>query len=849
MSMDWLPIDLLWRGALVVVPLALLVTAICSLFPCRPSTRHAMWLVVLVVLVASPFLPRFNFGQLPVGPPAEMVHAPRTELAPRREQEVFAPTASSGPPVAAVIQERRGIATGRWPTSRWPVSGAEAIVKRETLAEPSGSKSAPVRGRMQKFAGADKLPLPPVTTRGGGGLSAPEPEPVPVLAQWVSRVNALWIAVLRLPPIPLPVWIGGTALLVLVGLGRIGRSVRLVRSGRVAPPSVVRMVHDASADLGLRQPPVVVMVDRRVTPMLFCGRQVTLVLPSRLWAQLDDVGRRAVIFHELAHLRRRDHWVCWADLVLGLVYWWHPVVWWVRRRIREEADLCCDTWVTTLLPDGRRAYAQALLDARKFGSLTPAAVPAVGLGASTKQTKRFARRLTMVMTAQTSPRISRKGTLLACALALGGVLVTPLWACPDADDAKPARISKTTAPKPPKAPKAPKPPKAPRAPKAPLAPVTPWLGDSETTFEQFMKDRDGMSLEQQMKQLEHELERLHRGLERMHQDRGLRERSRERSRYGVSPSDVLGRVLDRYRVAVLAGNAGDDGCGGCIAGAAVASGPIVVRTYELSEGKLSGLVKLMVRSDVPIRVRPLDNAIEVHATEGQQCLFEAFVMMIGKGESKQAYKLSGGKLEALTALMVRPDVPILVEPQGDGIKVHGSELEQAVFGAFVSMIHPDGGVTRANDSHAYAAALAEMASQYESQANAEVSRRAARMASITGLRVAMRALANQGDSIERQADRMRDKADRLRDKADEIRDKADELRDEADELNGLKRESKLATAKALMNKAKAIEQEAEAIDDLAAVIAQQAETILEQAEAIEEQIEDSHELADRRDDD
>jgi len=832
MSMDWLPIDLLWRGALVVVPLAVLVTAIGSLFPCRPSTRHAMWLVVLVVLVASPFLPRLKFGQLPVGPPVEMVHAPRTELAPRREQEVFAPTASSGPPVAAVEQEPWGIAGRR-------LSGGEAIVKRETLTEPSGLNSAPVGRRTQMFSGVAKPPLPHVTVipRGRGGLATPEQSLVaePVLAEWVRRANAVWLAVLRLPPIPLPVWMGGIAVLGLVGLGRIGRSVRLVRSGRTAPRAVVRMVRDAATDLGLRQPPAVVMVDRRVTPMLWCGRQATLVLPSRLWAQLDDVGRRAVIFHELAHLRRRDHWVCWADMIVGWVYWWHPVVWWIRRRIREEADLCCDNWVTTLLPDGRRAYAQALLDARRFGSLTPAAVPAVGLGASTNRTKRFARRLTMVMTAQTSPRISRKGALLACTLALGGVLVTPLWACPDADDAKPARV------KAPRAPKAPKAPKAPRAPEAPPFPA--WHGDSETTFEQFMKNRDGMSHEQQMQQLERELERLHRRLQGIHQNRAprqrTRERSRERGRASIAIPGVLAYALSARNSAVIAGG---DGCGGCIASAAVGSGPIVVRTYELSKGKLSGLVELMVRSDVPIRVRPLDDGIEVHATEGQQCLFEAFVMMIGKGESKQSYKLSGGKLEALTALMVRPDVPIFVEPKDDGIKVHGSELEQAIFGAFVTMINPDGGVTRANDSHAYATALAKMASQYESQAAAQVQQ-------MQGLRAAMLALANQGDSIERQADRMRDKADRLRNEADKIRDKAEQLRDEADELEGRKRRSALDRAKAIMQKAKAIEREAEALDDQAAVIEQQAERILEQAEAIEEQIEEVQELADRRDDD
>ncbi len=354
-----------------------------------------------------------------------------------------------------------------------------------------------------------------------------------------------------------------------------------------------------------------------------------------------------------------------------------------------------------------------------------------------------------------------------------------------------------------------------------------------------------MSREQQMEHLERQLERLHRQLKQMRERRGRREapesrpESRRRGRAAVPAPDVLGRALAGYSVAV---NAGDDGCGGCIAGAAKATGPDVVRQYELSEGKSAALAELMVRSDVPIRVRPLDNGIEVHAPEGQQCLFEAFVKMIGGGETKEEYELSEGKLKALTKLMVRSDVPIFVSPQSESIVVNGSELEQAIFGAFVTMIDPDGAVTSANDSHAYAEALASMASQYERQAHAQV-------AQINSLRAAMRALENQNESIERQADRMRDKADRIRDKADETRDKADEYRDKAEELEGDKQSRTLAKAKALMQKAKALQREAESLDDQAAVIEQQAEAIIESAEAIAEQIEEIEELADRGDDD
>ena len=793
MIMDWLPIDLVWRGALVVVPAALLVALIGGVCPCRPSTRHAMWLVVLLILVATPFVPRIDFGQLPVGPSADLVQTPRTESAPRREQEAIAPTVSSGPPAAVFFLE---------PTRQ---HGNRPTMPPAPIARPV------------------ELPVAPEPV--------PVPRQVPGLAtsgvpEWLVRLDAVRTAVLSLAPIPAAVWLGGILLLLVVGAVRIARASRLVRNGSAAPPSVVRMVETESRRLGLRRSPAIVMVDGRISPMLFCGRRVTLVLPRRLWRQLDEIGRRAVICHELAHLRRRDHWVCWIDMIVGWIYWWHPVVWWIRRRLGEEADLCCDTWVTTLLPNGRRAYAQALLEARRCGSRTSNVAPSVGLGATTRRARRFARRLTMVMTSHTSPGISRKGTLLACVLGLGGILVTPLWACPDAPR------SDTSA----RTVRAPRAPRAPLAPLATMPPLPDAMPGSETTFEQFMQGREGEPLEHRMQELERRLERMHRELERMlHEPRS---HGGDGGVLGLVRAESLGRLLTMYGAAVGQSKRHRDSC---IKNAAVSTGPIVIRKYELAGGKREALIELMVRDDVPIRVRSLDDGIEVHATEGQQCLFEAFVMMIGTGETEQEYELSEGKLEALTGLMVRSDVPIFVSPGERQITLHGTELEQAVFGAFVRMIQPGdraAGSRDAPEALAYSEALAGLASQYESQAHAQV-------AGMRGLQAALRALAQQGRNFDRQSDRLYEKADRLRDKADSVRDDADELRDDADELQGKTRESAMKRAEKLLRKAEEILQAAESIDQQAEMLEQQAQQIEQQAEQIEQQIDELDELADR----
>lgn len=433
----------------------------------------------------------------------------------------------------------------------------------------------------------------------------------------------------------------------------------------------------------------------------------------------------------------------------------------------------------------------------------------------------------MVMTAQTSPKLSRKGVILACTLALGGLVVTPLWACPSDEDQvkqeKRPKAPRASQPRPftlvvPAAPRAPEPPKPPRAPEPPA-----------TTFEHFMHDRNGDSLERSIDQLERQIERLRQRLRELGSGRGR----------GVG---VPGPRVQRFSVAPLAPLAplafaiiqpGPGlGAGACLRGAGACGNQVVTRSYELPEGKLSALTALMVRNDVPILVSPGDSRIEVQATEAQHCVFDAFVMMIGRDDLKTTYRLPEGQLEALTELMIRSDVPIFVEPGCEDIKVHGSELEQAVFAAFVKMIGPGGADPSASAPNAdvYASELASLAERYEAQASAQVYE-------VQSLRAALSSLVEQSRRMEREADRAHDRAHKLADKADELEDDADELEDRAERRSGRERDKLMAKADSLRAKARELRVHFKALHEQAEAIAEQAEALEEEAEAIEEQIE------------
>jgi hypothetical protein len=148
-----------------------------------------------------------------------------------------------------------------------------------------------------------------------------------------------------------------------------------------------------------------------------------LLVPSRLWGRLSEVERSTLLAHELAHLRRRDHWVRILEMVVTGLYWWHPVVWWARQSLRAAEEQCCDAWVVSTLPVSAPAYAKTLVETVDFLSKARVALPLAASGIG--QAHFLKRRLTMIMRGTAvGPALGWAGFLVVLGL---GALLLPLW--------------------------------------------------------------------------------------------------------------------------------------------------------------------------------------------------------------------------------------------------------------------------------------------------------------------------------------------------------------------------------------------------------------------------------------
>jgi beta-lactamase regulating signal transducer with metallopeptidase domain len=215
-------------------------------------------------------------------------------------------------------------------------------------------------------------------------------------------------------------WIGISAAIAVWQIVRIVRFRRRLAWVVPAPEWLVAEVRDLSVQLGIRAPEMLVLPNLGSPMLWFLGR-AKLLLPGRLVANADRLGLRAILAHELAHLRRGDHWVRRLDFFASLIWWWNPVYWLTRERLSAEAELACDEWAIGAVPEGRVSYAEALLDVCRTLSTTRSPAPALGVAGAGRFLER---RVNMILHNQAPSRISVPVLLGAGILAL---LASPGW--------------------------------------------------------------------------------------------------------------------------------------------------------------------------------------------------------------------------------------------------------------------------------------------------------------------------------------------------------------------------------------------------------------------------------------
>jgi hypothetical protein len=84
-----------------------------------------------------------------------------------------------------------------------------------------------------------------------------------------------------------------------------------------------------------------------------------VVIPAWLLQDLSAEELNQIVLHELAHLRRRDDWTNLVQQIVKALFFFHPAVWWIEKKISLEREMACDDAVLAAT-EKPRAYAECL---------------------------------------------------------------------------------------------------------------------------------------------------------------------------------------------------------------------------------------------------------------------------------------------------------------------------------------------------------------------------------------------------------------------------------------------------------------------------------------------------------
>lgn len=138
------------------------------------------------------------------------------------------------------------------------------------------------------------------------------------------------------------VWAAGALVLfgwVVAGLVRVGRRIR--RAEPLTETAWADALRAAREEMGVDRPVRLYRSPSVSVPMTAGVLHPTILLPPSA-AEWAEGRRRAVLLHEMAHVKRGDFLTNIAGQLACALHWINPLVWWAARQLRREREQACD---------------------------------------------------------------------------------------------------------------------------------------------------------------------------------------------------------------------------------------------------------------------------------------------------------------------------------------------------------------------------------------------------------------------------------------------------------------------------------------------------------------------------
>lgn len=120
----------------------------------------------------------------------------------------------------------------------------------------------------------------------------------------------------------------------------------LYATSETASEECMALVRRLAIQIGVCNFPMVKVSGEVHTPSSSGVFRPWIVLPTALLDGQDpEKSLEQILLHELAHIKRRDPLVASLQALVSIFMFWHPAIHYANRQVRFERELACDDWV------------------------------------------------------------------------------------------------------------------------------------------------------------------------------------------------------------------------------------------------------------------------------------------------------------------------------------------------------------------------------------------------------------------------------------------------------------------------------------------------------------------------
>ena len=209
----------------------------------------------------------------------------------------------------------------------------------------------------------------------GDMINATAPTNQSVTANWMNDFS---ISVSRRTPstiglILFILWCIGTFIMILLITKSMLRFHNMKNSALpLQNPAVRTLYYECLDEMHIKKPIPIYSTAFLKSPIIAGLLKPCIYMPIHLISDYNANDIKYMLMHELAHYKHKDALANYFMNIIGILYWFHPLVWYSLKEMKNDREVACDTSVLKLLDEGDyEDYGNTLINFAEKVSLTP----------------------------------------------------------------------------------------------------------------------------------------------------------------------------------------------------------------------------------------------------------------------------------------------------------------------------------------------------------------------------------------------------------------------------------------------------------------------------------------------